>query len=110
MQHDATLGETGGHRQDETVGGRANSLGGKGVFTLATGGINSGCCNKGSDDAGGGGGAQGGGKNVTPMKRKGGREKATNISDAYDGRMESAPSHSVIEREEENGILLSNKY
>ena len=33
------------------------------------------------------------------LKRKDGWGKTANIGDAYDGRTESTPSHSVIERE-----------
>ena len=55
----------------------------KGVFVLATGGINSG-----GGCTGGGGGVHGGGEDITPMKCKGGRGEAADVCDAYDGRTE----------------------
>ena len=90
------------------------------MFALAIVGINSRGCNKGSGGVGGGGGGtQGGGEYVTPMKRKGGQGKATNIGDAYYGRTDFEcegvdACYSVIEREKKRMkhltviLLLSN--
>ena len=41
------------------------------------------------------------------LKRKDGWGKTANIGDAYDGRTESTPSHSVIEREKNRMVYLT---